>query len=137
MQLMTRELGLTVFAICAELIDPDYYRMIVDTALIDTIICASFSPGVAAFHDTLLKGTPAKLLELYINTCSAKSVSRRGIVAQPLGFVHVPCSDEKFQIRDIERDCCDECSQEICYFDITITYKDKRFWVESVHKRCA
>ena len=38
--LITRELGLMAFAICAELLDPDYYRLIVDTVLADTIICA-------------------------------------------------------------------------------------------------
>ncbi len=95
--LITHELGLVAFPICAELLDPDFYRLIVNAVLVDTIICASFSPGVKAFHDTLLKGTAARLLQLYINTCSAKTVSRNGQVALPLGFVQVPCSDEEFQ----------------------------------------
>lgn len=135
--LITHELGLTAFPICAELLDPDYYRLIVNTALVDTIICASFSPGVSAFHDTILKGTAAKLLQLYINTCSAKAVSRSGRVMPPIGFVHVPCSDEEFQIRNMEWECMGECPRGICYFDITIIYKDKIFQVESIHRKCA
>lgn len=135
--LITHELGLVAFPICAELLDPDFYRLIVNAVLVDTIICASFSPGVKAFHDTLLKGTAARLLQLYINTCSAKTVSRNGQVALPLGFVQVPCSDEEFQIRTVDRECMGECSKGICYFDITIIYKDKEFHVESLHKRCA
>lgn len=135
--LITKELGLVAFPICAELLDPDFYRLIVNTALVDTVICASFSPGISAFWDTLLKGTPAKLLQFYINTCSAKSVSRRGQIAQPIGLVQVPNSNEKFQIRDMEWECMGECLRGICYFDVTIIYKDHLFRIESVHRKCA
>lgn len=135
--LITQELGLIAFAICAELLDPDYYRLIVDTALVDTIVCSSFSPGVAAFHDTLLKGTAAKLLELYINSCSAKAVSRKGAVAEPLGYIHVPDAETEYCIQGVQRECQDICAEEICYFDVLITYKDKKFSIASVHRRCA
>ena len=135
--LITQELGLVAFPICAELLDPDFYRLIVNAVLVDTIICASFSPGVTAFHDTILKGTAARLLQLYINTCSAKAVSRNGQIALPLGFVQIPCSDEEFQIRAVDWECMGECPRGICYFDITIVYKDKNFHVKSIHKKCA
>lgn len=135
--LITQELGLVAFPICAELLDPDFYRLIVNAVLVDTIICASFSLGVSAFHDTLLKGTAARLLQLYINTCSAKAVSRNGQIALPLGFVQIPCSDEKFQIRPMDWECMGECPRGICYFDVTIIYKDQKFYVESIHKKCA
>ncbi|MCM1234669.1 MAG: hypothetical protein NC489_31590 [Ruminococcus flavefaciens] len=135
--LITRELGLMAFPICAELLDPVYYRLLVDTALADTIICSSFSPGVVAFRDTLMKGIPAKLLGVYINSCSAKAVSRKGEVAEPLGIIQVPNSEDGYCIRDIERECQGRCTGEICYFDILITYKDEKFLVVDVHRRCA
>ncbi len=135
--LITKELGLMAFAICAELLDPDYYRLIVNTALADTIICSSFSPGIAAFRDTLLKGAPANLLELYINTCSARFVSRKNEIALPIGFVQIPFSDGEEQPYEVERKCHGQCAQEVCYFDIAIMYQNQKFHVEIVHKRCA
>jgi predicted amidohydrolase len=135
--LVTHELGLVAFAICAELLDPDFYHLIVDTLQADTIICPSFSPGIVAFHDTLLKGAAAKILQLYINTCSAKEVSKKGAVAEPLGFVQVPYSDRKYHLWDIKRECQGRCSDKICYFDILITYQDKKFYVTATHERCA
>ena len=135
--LITEELVLVAFPICAELLDPDFYRLIVDILLADTIICPSYSPGVVAFHDTLLKGIAAKILEIYINTCSAKAVSRRGEVPEPLGLVQVPDSNGERHIWDVLRDCQGVCSEQICYFDILITYQNKKFNVTSVHKRCA
>ncbi len=135
--LITQEMGLMAFAICAELLDPDYYRLLVDTALADTIICSSFSPGVAAFRDTMMKGTPAKLLELYVNSCSAKAVSRKGEVAEPLVCIQVPNAEGKYCIQDMERECGGICAEEICYFDVLITCKDRKFSVAGVHRRCA
>lgn len=135
--LITQELGLIAFAICAELLDPDYYRLIVDTALADTIICSSFSPGAAAFRDTMMKGTPAKLLEVYVNSCSAKAVSRNGEVAEPLGCIHVPNAEREYCIQDIERECQGICAGELCYFDVLITYIDRKFSIAGVHRRCA
>lgn len=135
--LITKELGLIAFAICAELLDPDYYHLLIDTAFADTIICSSFSPGVVAFRDTMMKGASAKLLEVYLNSCSAKAVSRKGEVAEPLGCIHVPNAESEYCIRDIERECQGICAGEICYFDVLITYKDKKFSVVGVHRRCA
>lgn len=135
--LITQELGLMAFAICAELLDPDYYRLLVDTASVDTIICPSFSPGVAAFRDTMMKGIPAKLLELYVNSCSAKAVSRKGEVAEPLGCIQVPNAGDKDCIRDIARECQGICAEEVCYFDVLVTYKDKKFSIAGIHRRCA
>lgn len=135
--LITQELGLIAFAICAELLDPDYYRLLVDTALVDTIICPSFSPGVAAFRDTMLKGTPAKLLELYVNSCSAKAVSRNGKVAEPLACIQVPSAENEYCMRDIPRECQGICAEEICYFDVLVTCKDNKFSIVGVHRRCA
>lgn len=135
--LITQELGLIAFAICAELLDPNYYRLIVDTALVDTVICSSFSPGAAAFRDTMMKGTPAKLLEIFVNSCSAKAVSRKGEVAEPLGCVHVPNAEGEYCIRDIRRECQGICAGEICYFDVLITYKDRKFSIAGIHRRCA
>lgn len=75
--LITQELGMVAFPICAEFIDPDYYRVMMEDAMINTIICPSLSPGIQAFKDTLEKGKVSKILQLYINTCSAKAVSRK------------------------------------------------------------
>lgn len=55
--LITQELGLVAFPICAEFLDPEYYRAMTEEAMVDTIICPSFSPGVQAFKDTMAKGT--------------------------------------------------------------------------------
>lgn len=135
--LITQELGLMAFAICAELLDPDYYRLIVDTLLADTIICPSFSPGIVAFHDTMLKGTAAKLLELYVNTCSAKAASTKRQIAEPLGIVQVPDSNNEYHIWDVPRQCQGICSEQICYFDVLITYQNRKFNVTSAHIQCA
>lgn len=136
--LITQELGMVAFPICAEYIDPDYYRAMVEDVMINTIVCPSLSPGIQAFKETMEKGKALKLLQLYINTCSAKAVSRKTQdVPEPLGMVQLPYSDQCSPLCEIERDCNNECSKTMCYFDIKISYKDQMFYLEKTHCLCA
>lgn len=138
--LITKEFGMMVFPICAEFLDPGCYRAMTEMAMADTVICPSFSPGVQAFADTMIKGTPMKILQFYINTCSAKEVSRSGIVAEPLGMVQLPYmlqrgGSQGVPLVKIKKECTDSCSADICYFDITITYgkETEEFSIETSH----
>lgn len=136
--LITQELGMVAFPICAEYIDPDYYRTMVDYAMINTIICPSFSPGVQAFKETMEKGRALKLFQFYINTCSAKAVSRKDMdVPEPLGMVQLPYSEQHTPLHELERICGNKCSMAMCYFDIRISYKDQMFYLEKTHCLCA
>lgn len=125
--LITKELGMVVFPVCAEFLDPEYYKVMTEIAMATTVICPSFSPGIQAFIDTMKKGTPIKLLQLYINTCSAKEVSRKGTVAEPLGMVQLPYitlkgNEQKSSLIEMQKQCKDNCSDMLCYFDILISY---------------
>lgn len=134
--LITEELGIIAFAICADLLDPEYFRAITSVARVDTIICPSFSPGVNAFKDTMLKGTPLKLLEIYVNTCSAKAVSRSGVFEGEVAMVQLPYVKEGMPLQVFERSCGGACSDALCYFDVTISCQNGIFVIEGVHK-CA
>lgn len=136
--LITSELGMVAFPICAEFLDPMYYRAMVDDGLVDTIICPSFSPGSQAFVKTITKGTASGLLQLYINTCSGKSVSKKGQdVPEPIGIVQLPYTKETSPLYRLERSCGNNCSATICYFDISIAYDGKTFLVERHRFLCA
>lgn len=140
--LLTKELGMMVFPICAEFLDPGCYKAMTEAAMADTIICPSFSPGVQAFADTMIKGTSMKILQFYVNTCSAKKVSRNETVAEPLGMVELPYikqrgGDQAIPLFKIEKKCTGSCHTMLCYFNITITYdkKAEKFSMETSHCR--
>lgn len=135
--LITQELGMVAFPICAEFIDPDYYQTMVEDAMINTIICPSLSPGIQAFKDTMEKGKVSKILQLYINTCSAKAVSRKKQVPEPLGMVQLPYAKQSIPLYEMERTCNDKCSKTMCYFDIRIAYRDQMFYLEKACHLCA
>ena len=130
--LMTKELGLVAFTICAELLDPYYFHVLTNVAMVDTIICPSFSPGITAFKETMLKGISLKLLQIYINTCSAKAVSRNGSISDTLGMVQIPYinNDCETAIKMLQRKCGGECTEKACYFDVTIFCDEKQFVVQ-------
>lgn len=134
--LITEELGTVAFAICAELLDPAFYETVTRVGRADTIICPSFSPGVTAFKETIMKGTALKLLQFYINTCSAKTVSRKGVVPEDLAMVQTPFSEEEMSLKSFQRACAGKCADTVCYFELTISYVNETFIVEGVHK-CA
>ncbi len=134
--LITEELGLVAFPICADLLDPQYYHAITSVARADTIICPSFSPGSNAFKDTMSKGKVLKLLELYVNTCSAKTSSRSGAFEGEVAMALLPMVKSGDSLHIFKRECAGECASTMCYFDLTISYSGGIFFVESVH-RCA
>jgi len=136
--LITQELGMVSFPICAEFLDPDYYQKMVEAAMVHTVICPSLSPGVQAFKDTMEKGNASKLLQIYINTCSAKAVSRKQQnVPEPLGMIQLPYSLQHTPLYELRRKCNNECSKTLCYFDIKISYRDQMFYLEKTHCLCA
>lgn len=134
----TRELGIIAFPICADLLDPKYYHAITEVAMADTIICPSCSPGITAFTETLNKGMPLKILQIYLNTCSAKGVSRNGKVSDVVGIIQLP-DKAKTVNEEIRRECGGICEVEYCYFDINIFYRGSKFTIETayVHGKCA
>lgn len=132
--LITEELGLVVFAICAELLDPTFYHAITSVARADTIICPSFSPGINAFKETFLKGMTLKMLQVYVNTCSAKNISRNGTAPKEVAMVQTPYAEKQLPLKTFSRDCTGQCSNTICYFDLNISYKNECFVVEKINK---
>lgn len=141
--LITEELGMIVFPICAEFLEPGYYKAMTEIAMTDMVICPSFSPGVQAFIDTMLKGSPLKLLQLYVNTCSAKEISRNRRVAEPLGMVQLPYVAQKGNQQEsplikMKKECEGNCVDALCYFHISISYdkNSQRFDVKKEHCHC-
>lgn len=141
--LITEELGMIVFPICAEFLEPGYYKAMTEIAMADMVICPSFSPGVQAFIDTMLKGSPLKLLQLYVNTCSAKEISRNRRVAEPLGMVQLPYVAQKGNQQEsplikMKKECEGNCVDALCYFHISISYDKNslRFDVKKEHCHC-
>jgi len=134
--LITEELGLVAFAICADLLDPDYYNVITNVAKVDTIICTSFSPGGNAFKEAMIKSVPLRLLQIYVNTCSAKISSRSGMFEGEVAMVQLPYVKDESPLRVFEKKCGGQCSDNICYFDLSICYQNEVFVIEGIHK-CA
>lgn len=136
--LITKELGNIAFPICAELLEPMYYSKMMEEGHADFIITPSFSPGYQAFIKTLKKGEAAMTLGLWVNCCSAKNVSRNGKVPEVLAAVQIPTNTNDDEcVQQIKPQCDFACSDEICYFDITIVYQNKRFYVQFEHCICA
>ncbi len=141
--LITKEFGMMVFPICAEFLDPGCYRAMTEVAMANTIICPSFSPGVQAFADTMIKGTSLKILQFYVNTCSAKEISRNKTVAEPLGMVELPYiaqrgNDQDMPLFKMKKECKDSCCKTLCYFDIMIMYDKvtEKFSIKTNHCLC-
>lgn len=135
--LITQELGNIVFPICAELLEPIRYNKLVDAAHADTILCPSFSPGYNAFASTFLKGIAPMLLSLWINTCSAKSVSCNGKIPSTLGIVQLPVSNPQEAFHEFNQPCNGHCSDSVCYLDISIYYQDDKFYISGKWAKCA
>lgn len=136
--LITKELGNIAFPICAELLEPQYYSKMIEEGHADFIITPSFSPGYQAFMKTLKKGEAAMTLSLWVNCCSAKAVSRNGRVPEVVAAVQLPSStNDNESVQQIKPQCDFVCSDEICYFDITIVYQNQRFYVQFEHCICA
>lgn len=132
--LITKELGIIAFPICADMLDPGYYEAVANVARADTIICQSFSPGINAFKDTMKKGEPLSILEFYVNTCSAKEISRCEEVPDDVAMVLLPCGKDGSRLNVFRRECMGECPGPVCYFDITVTCQNNIFEVEHTHK---
>lgn len=131
--LITKELGNIAFPICAELLEPQYYAKMLEEGHADFIIIPSFSPGYRAFEKTLRKGEAAMTLGLWINCCSAKEISRNGKVPEVLAAIQLPDASDNNCVHQIEPKCSFTCSDEICYFDITIIYQKERFYIKCNH----
>lgn len=134
--LFTEELGVVAFPICAEMLDSMYYHAVINVARADTIICPSFSPGIRAFKNTMLKGAPLNLLQIYLNTCSAKYVSRKGEISDEIVMVQLPFVEGDVPLKIFKRECKGMCSKNTCYFELAISYENEVFVVEGFHK-CA
>lgn len=135
--LITKELGNITFPICAELLEPLYYSKMIEEGNADFIVTPSFSPGYQAFEKTLKKGEAAMTLGVWVNCCSAKAVSRAEKVPEVLAAVQLPEVNDKSCVQQIEPKCNFTCSGEVCYFDITIIYQKKKFYIQFNHCMCA
>ena len=135
--LITQELGNIVFPICAELLERMHYDKLVDVAHADTILCPSFSPGYNAFASTFLKGIAPMLLSLWINTCSAKSVSLNGKIPSTLGIVQLPVTVPTKALQEYKQPCNGHCTDCVCYLDLSIYYQDDKFHINGTWANCA
>lgn len=136
--LITKELGNVVFPICAEFLDPDYYPVLTNVVNADAIFCPSFSPGAGAFEKTMIKGLADMKLSIWVNTCSAKTVSVVGRIPENVAMVQLPdAKPGKQDLYKVERPCHGNCCGKACYFELNIEYRDSKFYVESVQHLCA
>lgn len=133
--LLTEELGNIVFPICADFLEPEQYNLLRDVARADTIICPSFSPGVNAFKSTLIKGLASKILSIWINCCAAKQFSVcQDKFSNTLGMIQLPdASVDKNIITELQRKCKGICADTLCYFSVTLEYRNNRFYCEWKH----
>lgn len=136
--LITQELGNVAFPICAEFLDPDFYDVLVRTGRVNTIFCQSFSPGIGAFKNTLVKGLAGMMLSFWLNSCSAKRISARKTISKTISIVQLPdASIGEEPLYEIRQECGEHCMDGLCYFEIKIKYTEKHFQVESRHCSCA
>lgn len=136
--LITKELGNVAFPICAEFLEPEYYPILSNVAHVDTVFCPSFSPGIGAFEKTMLKGLSDMKLSVWVNTCSAKTVSANGRIPESVAMVQLPdAKADGSALYKLERPCHGENCSEACYFVINIEYRDSKFYVEGVQRQCA
>lgn len=136
--LITRELGNVAFPICAEFLDPDLYDVLVRIARVNTIFCQSFSPGIEAFKKTLVKGLAGMLLSFWLNSCSAKYISANKKISNTISIVQLPDTFVgENTLQEIKRECKEQCVGNICYYEIKIEYKEKRFQMASRYCSCA
>ena len=96
----------------------------------DTILCPSLSPGTKAFEKQLIKGLSTTMLGIWINSCSAKMISTKHAVSDPIFVVQLPNDDVQDGLHYINRICNGTCSANYCYIDIEIAYKNNRFLLE-------
>ena len=130
--LVTRELGNVAFPVCAELVDPACYDVLCRVGRADTILCPSYSPGIGAFEKTLMKGIAAMMMGVWVNTCSARYVSRSGNVSDVVGMVQIPDGGPEGEtLHRIRRECSGKCRESGCFFEIVITCEEKTFRVQS------
>ncbi len=136
--LITQEIGNIVFPICADFLDPDYYRVIGNVALADMVLCPSLSPGYQAFSKQLIKGASSAMAGIWINSCSAKSLSRNEKVPEPIFTIQLPNNGVGETLYHTERTCDGRCSSKYCYVDIEIACKRGKFVFErEVKFHCA
>lgn len=124
--LASRELGNMVFPICADFLDEEYYSMVSNVILADTVICPSFSPGNGAFKKQLAGGVSKAMFGIWLNSCSAKALSAKQCIAEPVFAVQLPNDEVENGIYYMERECDGKCSEHYCYIDILISYNNNR-----------
>ena len=128
--LISQELGNIVFPICADFLDTSYYHAACDVVMADTVLCPSLSPGTKAFEKQLIKGLSTTMLGIWVNSCSAKMISTRHIVPEPIFVVQLPNDDVQDGLHYVNRICNGTCSANYCYIDIEIAYKSNHFLLE-------
>lgn len=128
--LISRELGNIVFPICADFLDTSYYHAACDVVMADTVLCPSLSPGNKAFEKQLIKGLSTTMLGVWINSCSAKAISTRHTVPEPVFVVQLPNDDVQDGLHFVNRICGGTCRENYCYIDIEIAHKNNRFVLE-------
>lgn len=78
------------------------------------------------------------MMSAWINSCSAKSVSSNGKISDTVGIVALPDEvEEVLPLLEIKRACKGRCHDSVCYFEVNIEYKNKRFYVQSLQSKCA
>lgn len=131
-------LGAVSTPICMDLLEANGSRILHDVVAANTIVCPSFSPGIQAFKDSLAKGQASHTLEIWLNTCSAhmQALFPSDYGFRDVGMIHLPevPSDQTAHRLDCVRTCDGKCSDEICYFNISLQYKNNKFHIQSTHE---
>ena len=136
--LLAEGLGAIATPICMELIEREGAGLLHEQITANTIICPSFSPGIQAFQDALAKGNASHTLELWLNTCSAHNTDffAHDYGFEKVGMIHLPEVPVEQSIHrfDCIRKCNGICSDELCYFNITLKYIDNKFHINGIHE---
>lgn len=125
--LLIRGVGSLVLPICADLVNPDYARLVYDEHQADILLCPSYSVGSGAFANALLKGMAVESLGFWVNTCAAQEISpQRNYGFNHIGKLQMPnLKDEEKTLKQLNRECNGIC-HPLCYFHIEIGIKNKK-----------
>ena len=86
----------------------------------------------------MIKGLSATMKGIWLNSCSAKEISTKHTVPEPVFAVQLPNDSVQEGLHYVERECGGKCCSNYCYIDIEIVYKNNKFTLEkNIKFHCA
>lgn len=125
-------IGRVLIAICRDMLDAEYFPLLLEQLEPSLILSPSFSPGTTQFDLMESMAVPFGCFVVWGNTCAAHY--KTGHASTTVGIVCKPFGNESERVCYIERQCdqkCAECSGS-CLFLITITL-DEKYAVQYKH----